>query len=903
VRDFVASMDRAARPGRFGEPVDVEVTAAALGGVGELIERADSMSILRDLLAGVRSASKGRLVLVGGEAGVGKTALLRRFCDTLGRPVVVLWAGCEPLRTPRPLGPLLDVAEAVGGEFEELVAGVARPHDVALALLRQLRGGRPTVLVIEDVHWADEATLDVLTLLARRIESVPALVLASHRDDERDSSAQLRTLLAEVGRGRGRLTVRPLSSAGVAELAEPYGVDGQELYRRTGGNPFFVGEILAAPGERVPESVRDAVLARASRLSEPARSVLEAVAIIPGQVDYWLLERLLGELVDRVDECLTSGMLTAAGSQVSFRHELARLAIEESTAPSRRVALHREALVALVAREADFARLAHHANGAADVEAVLRWAPLAAARAASSGAHREAVAHYAAALRFADELPLERRAELLQSRANECFLTDQFDEAIVAQREALKCHQQLGDRLGEGDALRRLSRLLSYANRHDESLKLSVAAVELLEQLPAGPELAMAYTLVAEDRFVYHDLREAVRWATRALELATRLDDPEGVVSALENIGVAEFQGGSDDGREKLERALALAETNGLREYAGRAFILLVRCCTRLRRPTAAREYADAGLEYCVERGLETWRLYLLAGRARVELNLGLWDEATGSAALALRDPRSAPVVRVYASVALGLVRARRGDPAASDLLEDTHPVVAATGQLEWITLVAAARAEAAWLVGDHATVRQVTDEGLALALECQEPWSIAELAYWRWLTGVQDELPEVDEVVPYRLSIAGEWAQAAKLWRDIGCPYEAALALAGADDETALRRAHDELQALGARPAVAIVARRLRERGARGVPRGPRPQTRANPAGLTGRELEVLALLVDGMRNAEIAERLVISKKTVDHHVSAVLRKLDARTRGEASAAASNLGLLRHDHRPTLEP
>jgi DNA-binding CsgD family transcriptional regulator len=286
-----------------------------------------------------------------------------------------------------------------------------------------------------------------------------------------------------------------------------------------------------------------------------------------------------------------------------------------------------------------------------------------------------------------------------------------------------------------------------------------------------------------------------------------------------------------------------------------------------------------------------------------VEVNLGRWDEASGSAAVALRDPRSAPVVRVYASVALGLVRARRGDPEASDLLEDAHTVVAATGQLEWVTLVAAARAEAAWLAGDHATVKQVTDDGLALALELQEPWSIAELAYWRWLSGVRDELPEGNAPIPYRLSIAGEWAQAAKLWRDIGSPYEAALALAAADDETALRRAHDELQALGARPAIAIVARRLRERGARGVPRGPRRQTRANPAGLTGRELEVLTLLVEGMRNAEIAKRLVISEKTVDHHVSAVLRKLDARTRGEASAAASNLGLTRHDQRPTVEP
>ena len=331
-------------------------------------------------------------------------------------------------------------------------------------------------------------------------------------------------------------------------------------------------------------------------------------------------------------------------------------------------------------REQDFARLAHHADGAGDVEAVLRWAPLAAARATSSGAHREAVAHYAAALRFADSLPLERRAELLQGRANECFLTDQFDEAIVAQREALECHQQLGDRLGEGDALRRLSRMLAYANRHDEALTLSVAAVELLEQLPVGPELAMAYSRVAESQFVYHDLDDAVRCGTRALELATRLDDAEGIVSALENIGAAEFQRGNDDGRKKLEQALALAEKNGLREYAGRAFILLVRCCTRLRRPTAAREYIDAGLEYCLERGLETWRLYLLASRARVEGNLGRWDEATGSAALALREPRSAPVVRV--------LRLSRSGLSERDAATPRHPTCSRTRTPLWQTPV-----------------------------------------------------------------------------------------------------------------------------------------------------------------------------------------------------------------------
>ncbi len=861
----------------------------------QLLEREQALTALDALLADVRSNMRGRLVLVGGEAGVGKTALLRVFCERQRPPVRVLWGACAPLRTPRPLGPLIDVAEALGGELGGLVAGAKRPYEVAVALLGELRGRSPTVLVLEDAHWADEATLDVLSVLAARVDPVPALVLASYRAEEVDSSEPLRFVLGELVRRPGRLKIEPFSIATVGELADAHGIDGQELYRRTGGNPFFVTEVLATGGARIPETVRDAVLARAARLDAPARRLLDAIAVVPGQVDLWLLEILAGELVDRLQECLESGIVTAVGTQVAFRHELARLAIEDATPPDRRLALHRCALAALAARESeapDFARLAEHAEAADDGPAVLQWAPRAAERARASGAHREAAAQYARALRFADGQPPRLRGELLAARAQECYLTSQIDEAIAAQLEALKCHRRSGDRLDEGNALRALSRLLFFAGRASEAEPLVLEAIELLERLPAGHELAMSYANVSQRRMVVQEEKEAVAWGNRALELARALGDTETEAYALSNIAAAEFRSDSDAGRLKLEAALELAQRHGHEEHAALTFNRLVMFPVRHRRFDIAQVHLDAGLAYCTERGLDTFRLYLLGCRARMELDLGQWEQAADSAALVLRDPRSAQLARTWALVTLGLVRARRGDADALAPLQEAHALVEPTFELDRITQVAAARAEASWLRGDHATVKQQTDAALALALDRLDPWAVGELAYWRSRAGLNDELPVALVAEPYHLSIAGQYTEAADTWRKLGCPYEAALVLSDSDDPGVARNGVEHLQQLGASPAAAIVARGLRERGIRGIPRGPRPRTRENPAGLTARELDVLRLIAEGLRNSQIAQRLVVSEKTVDHHVSAILRKLDVQTRGQAAAEAVRLGL-----------
>jgi DNA-binding CsgD family transcriptional regulator len=285
----------------------------------------------------------------------------------------------------------------------------------------------------------------------------------------------------------------------------------------------------------------------------------------------------------------------------------------------------------------------------------------------------------------------------------------------------------------------------------------------------------------------------------------------------------------------------------------------------------------------------------MLALRARSQLEQGHWAEAADTATLVVDDPRNASLDRPLSLAVLGLVRARRRDPEPWAPLDEALTLVQATGELQRIAPVAAARAEALWLEGRLDAVAEATEAALDLARRRRAAWEIGELACWRSRAGIREEIPP-DAGEPYALQLAGDWARAAQLWTEIGCPYEAALALADAADDDALRRALAELQRLGARPAAALVARRLRDRGARGLPRGPRPATRQNPAHLTPRELEVLALVAQGLRNSEIAARLVLAEKTIDHHVSAILRKLGVHTRRQASAEARRLGLTRQD-------
>ncbi len=861
-----------------------------------LLERESLLDALTQAL-GQATAGHGRTVLVTGEAGIGKTSLVEHFVAQQPTATRVLWGACEALFTPRPLGPLYDIAPQMGRAFRDLLLP-NEAHRAALfaAFLQDLCDSPlPNLFIIEDVHWADEATMDLIKFLGRRLHRLRLLLVLTYRDDELGAEHPLRLVIGDLpSTATLRLRLPSLSAAAVARLAAPTGHDAADIYNTACGNPFFVTELLAATTMEVPATVRDAVLARAARLSPLARSLLEVAAVIPNRIEPWLLDAVCHPAPTTLAECLTSGMLRLEKEVMSFRHELTRMALESALTSSQRQAAHLRVVRAWLAHEVvppHYARVLHHAAQAQDRALVQRFAPLAAQYAAQHGAHREAASHYATALEHAAGLPLAERATWLEAHAYECYLTGQMATAEASRREALALWQQDARRDKEGDNLRWLSRLNWFLGRSAEAEQYAAQAVAVLESLPATAELAMAYSNMAQLRMLAADVAEAVVWGHRAIALAERYGDVVTVVHALNNIGTAELQAGDATGRATLERSLALAREHELEEHVARAYANLVSTAIVWRDyAQATRDLAD-GIAYTTEHDLDAWVNYLRAWQARALLETGHWDAAAREANAVLSHPLVAPISKLPALVVLGQIRMRRDDPGGWPLLEEAHAMAQRTGELQRIAPVAAARAEVAWLQHQLDRCQQAVRPAFALAVERPNPWDLGLMAYWLWRA---DALPVVVPAIasPFAQQIAGDWQGAAQSWAQLGCPYEHALALADGD-APAQRQALALLEGLDARPAADLVRQRLRAQGARQIPRGPRATTQQNPLGLTNRQLEVLVLLASGLPNATIARRLSTATKTIDHHVSAILLKLGVQSRAEAIAKAYQMGII----------
>ncbi|MDL9979057.1 ATP-binding protein [Microbacterium sp. ASV49] len=840
--------------------------------------------LLGDLVAETDDAARigrGRLVFLGGEAGVGKTALVRALADAVRDRMPVRVGRADNVTTAGALAP-----------FSEALPTIDTAEGDRIRLFRRIRDAlqeTPSLLILEDLHWADEATLDALRYLGRRLDGVPALIVATYRDDEVGARHPLTRLLGDLAAvpETTRMQVPPLSIDGVAALAAHTDVDPVLLHARTRGNAFFVTEVLASDSESLPATVSDAILARVSALDVAGQDAAAAAAVVGAVLgapaDPALLATVAGRDVAAVDQCADAGVLVAERDGFGFRHILAREAVEGSLSASQRRELHRRALSALAERTPDDHRtLAHHAAGCGDDAAAAWHAARAAEQAARLGAHRESAEHDRMALRH--ELDPTARAAVSVALSYECYLTDQLPEAIAARQRALELHEVAGDASSVGDDERWLSRLSWFLGRGADAERYAARAIATLEPLARDSRLAMAYSNLAQLRMLAKDSPEAERWGEQALRLARELGDVEIEVHALNNLGTAAMGAGRvPEGEALLTRSLDLALSADMHEHVARAYTNLGWLTMEQHRCAVALARLDAGIAYCNERDLDSWARYMRSGRCQVLADIGRFDDALADAAAVLDHPDTAPISAIPAAAAAASIRSRRGeDPRAQ--LESAAALAATTRELQRVGPVACALAEDAWLRGDLDVVASATDVALELALAHDDPWMTGELAWWRMLAGIP--APDAPMAEPFALMIAGSSDAAASAWDGLGSAVWAAYARAFSSDAATAAEAVRTFDALGASAVVTAVLRTRHERGLP-LPRRPHAATRAHPGLLTDRELDVLRLLGEGLSTAQIADQLVVSPRTVEHHVSAVLRKLGEPTRARAVAAA----------------
>jgi DNA-binding CsgD family transcriptional regulator len=864
-----------------------------------LLEREAQLAQLTALARRVARGGPGEVVLLRGEAGVGKTALLARFADQRDTRLGVLRGWCDPFGAPRPLGPLTDALSGLEAGAGAALAEAVDSGDTARIyrqLLSALADGSRWMWVIEDAHWADGATLDLVRFLSRRIGGLRLLLVISFRDDELAPTHPLAVTLGDLANcaNVNRIELTALSLPAVAALAAGSGVNAEQLHQVSGGNPFFVTEVLAAgpdalTREALPRSVSEAVCGRLARLSAKARDIANAVAVCGPRVDVALLERICPEARPALHECLGAGVLIGDGDLIRFRHELARRATRAQIPDFDRIELHRCALTALAAPPADpnaLAALAFHADEAGDNDAAVRYGIAAAQRAASLGANREAASLYALALRRAEAACDDDRVVWLERHAFACYLSGQAEPAVASLREAIVLRRKLSDRLTEGDDLRWLSSLLQPLGRAAEAVDAAHESLRLLEGLGPSPQLAWSLINMAHISALELD-PVCADYAARAHALSRELQDPAVDIRARGYTALTEvFSVGT--GWDELEAVWheALA-TRGLEEHAGVLCVLIYWYAVLRCELVRAQAYLAEASRFCDDHDLGMFSSLLTAAATLAALHQGDWDLAARNAEEIVTRPELSPQHRVLPQVTLALLRARRGQPPRATSADEggnsDHPV-----DLVHLGVVWAARAEVAWLAGDDERAVAEARVGLAASGERADPWVCGSLRRWIRLAGGTIEATDTTDggvPTPFDLEVGRQWERAAQEWTERSCSYDAALALLGGD-MTAVKSALDIFRQLGAKAAARRAQQRLavlRER----APRTRRADKLSDPHALTGRQRQVFDLLAAGRSNPEIAAELHISPKTVGHHVEAILAKLGVQNRTHAVSYA----------------
>jgi len=853
-----------------------------------ILERDSELEQLRQLL-GDLDTSGGRVVLVRGEAGIGKSALLSEFMTASQDRAHVLFGACDDLLTPQALGPFWDIAREESSLVQPLAEGdrLGVLHSCLDLLSRSLR---PTIMVIEDTHWADEATLDAITYLGRRIGRSNGLLLLTYRDGEVDYDHPLRAVIGELPpRIVDRIQLGGLSLAAVASILGDSGLNPQEVAAATSGNPFLVTEMASSRGDTIPASVQESVMPRVAKLSSETHDLLKALSVIPERITLSELQQLHGSAEDALAEAERRGLLHVGPDFVAFRHELIRRAIEASLTARESVAINRRVLEALPSGS-DPARLVHHSRQAEDIDRLLEAAPEAGRAAAGVGAHREAVAHFRLLRGMVDRLG-DDQGPFLDDWAEVEFVLDNTGRAIELTQRAIAHYRGLGDFGGESGALIKASHYCWIIGERERCEEFAEQALTALGASPSSWNLARALEINAFAEVHASNAPGASSFVDRAIAAADS-DDEWMQIRILNLRGQIADLIDYPSGRANFEEAYRRAEGAGELYEESRALMnhswgAIANCDL----PIGA-DYAQRAIAAASRYQLVTMESYAKALLLTVHFLGGEFEKAeTLARSLDLDvEAHRAAMYKAISIPVVGVLEARTGRHVLPEL---TLVWEAFRGINEFMRAgpIAAAIAEIAWISGDSdsasvADIRRIMEMGVDRGLG----WMSGSIAFWLWMLG---ELAEVPEGIaePYRLVIEGQSDAAAEAWGEMGLPYERALALMHGD-EKAQQEALEIFETLGVSAIAAKLRKSMRDQGLT-VPRGKSLKTRDHIAGLTARQAEVLDLLAEGLSNLEIADRLFVSPRTVENHVSAVLMKLDTANRDEAVETARGLGIL----------
>ena len=864
----------------------------------ELIERAGFLDSLRNRFERI-AKGEGHCILITGEAGIGKTSLVNAFCREREKDCKIFHGTCDSLFTPRPLAPLYDIALQMSNDFMQNHWDQADRTALFTSFLQELGNQKEAVVIVfEDIHWADEATLDFIKFLARRITRVRCLFILTYRDDEIHSRHPLRNVLGQLPPDSfTRLELTTLSEQAVEMLATEKGRNGKEVYKITGGNPFYVQEILASYCLGIPDNIKDSILSTYNRLGEKPKQIWELLSVIPSAFEIKHLEKIEPLYAVALENCIEAKIIFIKDGRIFFKHELFRRAIESSLSPLKRINLNKRILDLLLETfevNHEIERIVHHAKNANEYELVVYYAPLAARQAATLRAHTEASKLYLSAIEYYQGDDPGVLLPLYESYTYECYLTNQISEAIIYAGKSLRLLKKGNDPEKLGNCLRILSRLWWFHGNHKEAVSYGDLAVEVLEHQPSSRAKAMTFSNISQLKMLSDQVKECIYWGERAIAIARELNDQETIAHSLNNMGSAlmTIESSNREGILILEQSLKLAREYCYHEHVARAYTALGSNAVTMKDYAFAKKTLEEGIDYCEERDLDSLKLYMLGWKARLNLETGNWKEAYSIAETLLRIEDLAPVIRINALVVKATLKMRRGEPDPVPLMLEAKTLAFGTLELQRIIPALSALLEWEWLTGNTILETEALDQAVEMIAAVEKISKKNKLYYW--LRKARNQyLPVKERYEGYEISSAGSAMKEASHWENLGCPYEQALDLFEGGDEQK-RKAIALIQTLGANAVYEKMKQEMRGSGIKSIPRGLRKTTQSNPALLTNRELDVLRLLNESLQNKDIASRLYISAKTVDHHISSIFFKLDVNSRLRAVHEALKMGILK---------